>query len=401
VSARLALLLAIFLDLVGFGMAFPDVQLRAEAFGAPGWLIGIVLSSYFLTQFLVSPHWGRLSDRIGRKPVLAFCTTLSALSMVVYAYAQTIELILASRVVAGLAAANVVVAQAYLAETTSGSQRQKAMGQMSAAILLGLIAGPALGGLLADLGGNWLMGWSAAGASALSLAWILVAVPGRRPLEEREPGKAPVFAYGILKDVPGLRSVFWIAAAGWFALACLEGTFGRLIKHNLGYGQLEFGILFSYESGVGALMGLVVAWVSARLLHGGTLRLGYVLMGLGLGIMPLARSFFELLVAGTLFAIGTGLTNPTLNTVGSLLTPENRQGELFGVLQATRSVGFLVGPTLGGALFDWRPWAPYVLATAVAFGAAALLRVPPRADHPEDVTEPSSEPASAAPQNVG
>lgn len=375
----LPLLFAIFLDMVGFGMAFPDVQLRAEAFGAPGWLIGAVLASYFVTQFLVSPHWGRLSDRIGRKPVLATCTALSAASMVVYAFADSIPMIFVSRLFAGFAAANVVVAQAYIADNTDDAGRQKAMGQMSAAMLIGLIAGPAIGGYLAELGGNYLMGLVAAGASLLSLFWILVAVPHRPPSETREPGKAPIFAFGLLRDVPELRRLFWIASAGWFVVACLEGTFGRLIKHNLGYGQLEFGIVFSYESLMGAIVGLGLAWVSARLSNGSILRVGYVLQGIGLGYMPLARNLFELLLAGTLFSIGTGLANPTLNTVGSLLTPPNRQGELFGVLQATRSVGFFIGPILGGLMFDLAPASPYVLAAIVALLAAGLVRLSPTA----------------------
>jgi len=380
--ALLPLLFAIFLDMVGFGMAFPDVQLRAEAFGAPGWLIGTVLASYFITQFLVSPHWGRLSDRIGRKPVLAVCTALSALSMVAYAFAGSIPLIFLSRVLAGFAAANVVVAQAYIADNTDEAGRQKAMGQMSAAMLIGLIAGPAIGGYLAELGGNYLMGMTAAGASTLSLIWILTAVPRRPPTEVREPGKAPIFALGILKDLPDLRRLFWIAAAGWFVVACLEGTFGRLIKHNLGYGQAEFGIVFSYESLVGAGVGLALAWISARLSNGSLLRIGYAMQGIGLAAMPLGRNLFELMAAGTFFAIGTGLANPTLNTVGSLLTPADRQGELFGVLQATRSVGFFVGPVLGGILFDWAPVLPYILAASVALLAALVMRVPERAATP-------------------
>jgi MFS family permease len=372
----LALLFAIFLDLVGFGMAFPDVQLRAEQFGAPGWLIGILLSSYFITQFLVSPHWGRLSDRIGRKPVLSVCTALSALSMVVYAFADSIWGILFARILAGLAAANVVVAQAYIADNTPEDQRQKSMGQMSSAVLIGLIAGPAIGGFLAELGGNRLMGLTAAGASTLSLLWILLAVPHQPPAAERQPGKAPLLAFGILRELPDLRRIFWIAAAGWFVVACLEGTFGRLIKHNLGYGQAEFGIVFSWESLVGALIGLGIGWLSKRMSSSAIIRSGYVLQALGLGYTPFARNLIELLVCGSLFALGTGITNPTLNAVGSLVTPPTRQGELFGVLQATRSLGFFVGPMIGGLLFDQLPMAPYLLAGGVAAIAALIIRVP-------------------------
>ncbi len=394
---ELPLLFAIFLDLVGFGMAFPDVQLRAEVFGAPGWLIGMVLSSYFLTQLIVSPHWGALSDRIGRKPVLLGCTVLSALSMLVYAFAGTVWLILASRVLAGFAAANVVVGQAYIADITPEKDRHAAMGRVSAAILMGLVAGPAIGGELAAVGGNYLMGLTAASASTLSCLWILFGVKALPPSSVQKPGARQLFAIGLLRDVAPLRRIFFVSAAGWFSLACLEGTFGRLIERLFGYGQREFGWVFSYESLLGAGVGLLLAWISRRMAALTILRLGYTLQGVGLALNPLAPwvaagiagiavpgviepAFVALLIASTVYGLGVGIANPTINTVCSALAPSDRQGEMFGLLQGARSVGFLAGPILGGLLFDWQPAAPYYLAGAVALGAAALVKIPERAE---------------------
>lgn len=385
-ATRLALLFAVFLDMAGFGMAFPDVQLRAEAFGAPGWLIGALLASYFVTQTFASPQWGRLSDRIGRKPVLLLCTALSAGSMVAYAYAETALGILAARILAGFAAANIVAAQAYISDNTDEAGRTKAMGQMSAVMLVGLVAGPALGGFLAEWGGNYLLGYSAAGASLLSLAFLAFGVPGEPPKAGGHEKRRSVFAFGLLRSHPPLLRLFLIASAGWFVLACLEGTFGRLISHNLGYGQAEFGIIFSYESLLGAFVGVGLAWLAARRSHSFILRLGYSLQGIGVGATPFARNLPELFLASTVFAVGVGLTNPTLNAVGSLLAPADRQGELFGLMQATRSVGFFIGPVLGGALFDWMPAAPYLVAGIVALSAAFLMKVPETADRTGTVT---------------
>ena len=374
-ARELPLLFAIFLDLVGFGMAFPDIQLRAEVFGAPGWIIGMLLSSYFLVQMAASPKWGLLSDRIGRKPVLLICQALSALSMLAYAYANGLWGILGSRVLAGFAAANVVVAQAYIADTLSDEDRAVGMGRVGAAISAGLIAGPAIGGWLAEAGGNHLLGLVAAAAAGFGLLWIAVGVPHRPPTVERKPGKRPVVDLSILREVPQLPRLFTIAAASWFALACLEGTFGRLIKHNLGFGQREFGLIFSYESVLSVLVqAFLLAWILKRVTQPSLLRLAYALQGVGLALTPFAPGLAALFVVSTLYALGAGFANPTINTLCSAATPQDRQGEMFGLLQATRSVGFLVGPTLGGIIFDWNVAAPYLLAGGVCLAALTLDR---------------------------
>ena len=264
---RAALYFAIFLDMVGFSMILPDVQTRLEARGAGGLTIGLILSSYFLVQTVVSPLWGRFSDRVGRKPVLIVCGGLSALSLLVYGLSADPLWVLASRVLAGFAAANVVAAQAYLADTlphdaraTEGQvERTALLGRMGAFITSGLVLGPALGGWLAFLGGNRLLGFAAAGASALGALWIAAAVsstaPRRKSENEKEKARRPIFFFdfSLFAVAPKLRPLLILAASAYFALACLEGTFGRLIKHKLGLGPREFGFIFGYEALVAVL----------------------------------------------------------------------------------------------------------------------------------------------------
>src|SRR6478609_5858823 len=127
-------LVALFLDLAAFGMVFPDVQLHSRELGASGPIIGLLLASMFVIQIVASPPWGVLSDRIGRRPVFVFCTLLSASSWLVYAVSTNLWVIFLSRVLAGLAAANVVVAQAYLADISEEDRRSGAMGRAGAAI---------------------------------------------------------------------------------------------------------------------------------------------------------------------------------------------------------------------------------------------------------------------------
>jgi MFS family permease len=364
----------VFLDLVGFGMILPDIQTRLESYGARGWLIGSLLASYFLIQMLASPLWGRVSDRLGRKPVLLLCGLFSALSMLIYALADSVVWVLLSRVLAGMGAANVVAAQAFLADRTPESQRAAALGRMSAATTSGLIFGPALGGWLSALGGNALLGVMAAGASGLGTLWVAVSVPGGPPPQARAPrGPNSPVDFALLKELPALRSLFLLAALALLALACLEGTFGRLIRHQLGYGPLEFGLLFGFEALLSvAAQALLLAPLSARLRPVLLLRLAYCLQGAGLALMPFAPNLAGLFAACALYAVGIGLANPALNTLCSALTPADRQGEMFGLLQSVRAFGFLLGPVLGGILFDWRVEAPYLLAGAVMFCAGWL-----------------------------
>lgn len=371
------LFFAIFLDLVGFGMAFIDLQFRAEVYGASSEGIGLILASYSAVQLVVSPIWGRISDRVGRKPILLICTFLSAMSMLVYAFFPTIIGIIVSRVLAGFAAANVVVGQAYLVDVTNEEQRKGAMGRVNAAILLGLILGPTVGGEIVTRWGSQMLGLVAAAASLLSSLWIWVGIPHLEPREIVEPGKKNlIFNFSILRQVPGLLNLFAVTFAGWFVLACLEGTFGRLIQHNLGYGQREFGWVFSYESLLGAGISASLGWFAARASQLNLLRVGYMFQGIGVAMFPLAPNLWVIFIASSIYAFGLGICTPTANAVLSSATPEERQGELFGVIQAARSFGFLFGPFLGGYLFGIRPSSPYFLAAGVAFLAMLIVRVP-------------------------
>lgn len=381
-ALELPLLFAIFLDLVGFGMTFPDVQLRAEKYGASGWLIGVVLASYYLVQMIVSPLWGRWSDRTGRKPVMVLCGVLSAGSMVIYALGHSVGAMLLSRIAAGFGAANVVTAQAYLTEAKDETGRAAAQGRISAAVSAGLVFGPVIGGFLAQAGGNFLLGIVAAAASGFGALWIVVAVPaqavpgtGKRDLKSRSE------AVSLLKDHSALRRLFVVAVVGWFALACLEGTFGRLIEHTLHYGQMEFGILLSVEALVAVIQGGFYSHIARRLGAEKLLCLSYLFQAVGLGLMPFAPGLGTLALLGALFGLGVGLATPTINGRASVLTPESRQGEVFGLLQSTRAFGFLLGPILGGILFDVKPEAPYLVAAAGLSSLGAWLYLASRHEH--------------------
>lgn len=383
-AAERPILVAIFLDLLGFGMVVADFQLRAEHLVPAGWpagaVIGGLLGSTFAIQFVVSPWWGRRSDAVGRKSVLITCTFLSAMAMLVFGLADGIEWLLVSRVFAGLGSANVAVAQAWIADEYEGAPRTAALGRVSAAIGAGLVIGPPLGGHLSEFGGNRAIGLVAGIGSLIGVVWLALAMPKRLPEVERAPGKRGDFGFSLLREIPSLRRLFLIAVVAWFSLAALEGTFARLIERLFGYGQREFGWIFGFEALLGIIVSAkVLGWVAERTRETMLLRGAYLAQGVGLvlnpfaGALPFAAPLVLLFVASTLFATGSSLANPTINAICSRLTPDKRQGELFGLLQGSRGIGFILGPIVGGVLFDMNPIAPYLLAGAVCVVAALLV----------------------------
>ncbi len=364
--------LAVFLDLCGFAMVLVDIQFRAQSFGAVGWQIGLIQASTFIVQVLLSPMWGRLSDRVGRKSVFVACTCLSSLSFLCYAFAPSLWILLLSRVIGGFGAANVAIAQAATADAYSGAERTMALGRLSAALTTGLIVGPVLGGFLAEAFNSQLIGLVGAGLSLVGASLVLIF--SRMAPGSFEPEKSSFSFFPLARKHPELSPLLVAGGVAWFSLAMLEGTFGRLIQRTLGLGQSEFGLIFGFESIIGVLvqavlLGFILKFVRERK----ALVIALVLQGAGLAASPFAPEFAWLFVASGVYAIGNSLANPMISSLCSRQVPESSQGELFGVIQSARSVGFIFGPILGGAVFDWQPYAPYIIAGVVSVVAAGLV----------------------------
>lgn len=383
-TTEVALLIAVFLDMVGFTMLIPDVQLRAETmlggFAFKGPIIGALLQMTFVVQLFASPRWGRWADKTGRRRIFVICQWISSVAMLVYGLAHSIAPLFISRILAGFGGANVSIAQA-MAAVSAGEDRKRVLGWVSATLSAGMIFGPAVGGLAAEQYGPHFIGYLGAAISFAGGIIVLLFVPKDSGNHEEQPRSNPIFDFTIFRTYPNLLPFFWIAVTASFALATLEGTFGRLIHAMLGYGQREFGVIFSYEALLGIFVSVVaLAWLGKRFCDTTLLRMGYVVQGIGLGLNPLAGvlapfapGMVWLLIASTLYAFGSGVVGPTLSTLASNTVPEKIQGELFGTMQSARTVGFIIGPILGGFLFDiWHP-GPYVLAAMVCLVVAIAL----------------------------
>jgi MFS family permease len=369
------LFLTVFIDLLGFGIVIPLLPLYAEQYDASAVAIGLLMGSFSATQFVFAPIWGGLSDRIGRRPIILFSLAGSVVSYSLLGLAGSLPALFVARLLAGAAAANIPVAQAYVADTTSPEQRAKGMGMIGAAFGLGFILGPAIGGFL-TLYGHSAPAFAAAGLSLLNLAWASWRLPEsvRRadahaslahPLQLRRLRRV----VGVPQAVPLLLLLFFTT----FSFANMETTFALLSRHRFGFPPDQIGRLFTYMGLVAAVVqGGLISRLVKRFGEPRLIVIGAFLMAGGLLWTPYGLALGPLLLALAALAAGQGLLHPSLSSLLSRSADATEQGAMLGVAQSLSSLARIVGPVWGGVLYEVAsPAAPYV-SVSVVMAIAAL-----------------------------
>jgi MFS family permease len=366
-----ALWVTVAVDLVGFGIVIPILPLYAERFGASPATSGLLLASFSLAQFAAAPAWGRLSDRIGRKPVLLVSLAGTAAGSLVTAVAPGLLVLFLGRVLDGASGGSVAVAQAAATDLAPPPQRARLLGLLGAAYGVGFVAGPALGGL-ASVGGPRLP-FLLAGA----LAALNAVVAARRLAEPRNPVPRP--AEAAPASEPGAPRTPLLAAAFLMtaSFAVFETTFALLAARRLALGGPAISALF-------VLAGVVVAatnarWVAPcvrRLGDVGTLRLGLAVEAAGLAVLATADVVAALVTGVALLAAGHGLAAPAATTAVAARVAPHRRGRALGEQQAATSLARIAGPVLAGIVFGRAgPTQAFVLGAALALVAAVATRL--------------------------
>jgi DHA1 family tetracycline resistance protein-like MFS transporter len=352
-SATGALFVTVMIDLIGFGIVLPLLPGYAARFAVSETAIGLLVGSFSLMQFLFAPWWGRLSDRIGRRPVILIGLAGSALSYLLFAVAGSFWILLLSRVLAGGMGATVNVTQAYLADVTPVERRAKAMGLLGAAFGLGFVLGPAIAGLTVRWGTR-APGLVAAGISLASfcLAWIrLPETRVHRPLETLPPAS----------DWGRLAAPFGVLFLLVLAFTLMHVVFPLYSQRTLQFDQSHTAYFFVLLGLVSALVqGLLIGGLSRRFSEHTLMVAGGGLLSLGLALIPFAQrtapsegtSLPGLLAAIVLIAVGSGLAMPSITGYVSRITPPSRQGAALGTLQSIGSVARIAGPTASGFLTE-------------------------------------------------
>ena len=363
-----------FLDLIGFGLVVPLLPLVVRATGGEAALAGAALGVYSLAQLVATPWLGHLSDRVGRRPVVLFSLAGNALSMAMFALAVEqgwLWLLFASRVLGGATAANLATLQVVIADTTAEADRPARLGRMGAAIGLGMVAGPILGGVLLHLA-TWAPAAGAGFAALGALGLAFFALPETRPADPSRPS-LPVQRVAAPDPPLGLRArVAALPFLGFFGVAALQATFPLHAEARLGLGPAGIGVAFGAFGAVlmlvqGGLVGpLARRFPPVRLIAGGPL-----LMALGFAGLSLAGGVAATAV-GLAVAAGIALLNPLATAIASSIAPPASRGKMLGQQQSAGTLGRVLGPVAGGALYA-RAGGPTVFLVAALVAAAGFL----------------------------
>ena len=383
-SSLLVLFLTVFIDLIGFGMVIPFLSFYAREYGASGTTVGAVVGIYSIMQFFFAPIWGRLSDRIGRRPVLLISLTASCIGYFLFGFARSLFTLFVSRIIAGVGGANIGTAQAYIADTTTTEERAKGMGLIGAAFGMGFILGPPLSGILSDVGihhgmpGNLLPGLVAGSLSlsALTLAFFVLG-ESKRPDTKVRAGLPPQFDRRVWRELGHKRLLALIMLTLFLMLLSVAGMETSVTLHardRFHFQQIDLSYFFLF-------MGVIVATIQggligklARAVGEKTLvSIGTASYTLGLALVPGVWRVPLLYLVAFLVSIGTGLCYPSLTSMVTKASPANEHGSMLGIATAVGSLARFIGPIAMGFLYDVAQARGAFYGGAVLTGAAFLL----------------------------
>ncbi|MEA2166208.1 MAG: transporter, family, tetracycline resistance protein [Thermoanaerobaculia bacterium] len=386
------LFLTVFIDLIGFGMVIPFLSFYAREYGASGTTVGMVVGVYSIMQFFFAPVWGRLSDRIGRRPVILISLTASCIGYFLFAFSRSLTLLFLSRIVAGAGGANIGTAQAYIADKTTTENRAKGMGIIGAAFGMGFILGPPLSGILSHVGtkhgmaGNLLPGVVAGSLSLIALTIAFFVLGESKPPDLRpRSGIPPQFdkrvwswmaSHGLVLAIISTTLITLLAVAG------METSVTLHARDRFHFTQLQMSWFFLF-------MGLIVAVIQGGLIGKLAKRFGektLIATGtasftIGLALVPLVWRVPLLYGVVFFIAVGQGLTYPSLTSLLTKATPSSEHGSMLGLASGLGSLARFIGPILVGFLYDLAQargaFYGSAVITAIAFVLALRMRKQP------------------------
>lgn len=350
------LIITNFVDMVGLLMIIPLMPFYAREMGGGGLVVAILMSSFTAAQLLSAPMWGAFSDRYGRRPALLVGLTASCIAYVVFAYANSIWLLLLSRIVQGAGGGTVGVIQAYVADSVEPDNRAKALGWLSAATNVGVAIGPAIGGAALAFGR------SGPGLAAATLCLVNIFFAWKFLRESRDMTEAhekkprasrTVIARVISHPNEPAPRLIWIYAIAMGAFSGLMAILALFLADRFGIGKDQIWLFYTY---VGVISVVTRAGILGRMVdrygEAQLSRIGLGLLATGLATLPLARGYFSLAIAVALIPLGTAFTFPCVTSMLSRVISSRERGLYMGVQQTFGGLSRVIIPLWAGFSYD-------------------------------------------------
>jgi MFS family permease len=405
-SPLLPIFLIVVVDILGLTIMLPVLPFYAERFGASPAVVGLLVSSYALCQLVAGPALGSLSDRIGRKPVLIVSQVGTFLGFLLLAGANSLWMVFASRVIDGLTAGNLSIAQAYIADVTTPKERARSFAVIGIAFGIGFLVGPGVSGYLSAHYGFQVPILCAAALSLTSILGTLFLLPSVPPSPEGDQPAAPISpvqeaeapaapggkrlrildwgAYAEYFRRPVLGGLLWEFFLFTFAFASFTGGFAlfaerRFSWNGVPFGPKQVGYVFTYSGLLGIVVqGSLRAGWPVRLF--GEVRLvtfGFAAAAAGYAILGMSHVVPTLLLAATFSSLGNGLIRPALTSLITQQVGRGEQGVVLGLNQSLMSIAQIVGPAIAGAFIDrgwlsiWAFWTALITLVALVLNRNA------------------------------
>lgn len=381
--------------MIGFGIIIPILPFYVEQMGANATQLGMLMAVFSIMQFIFSPMWGTISDRRGRKPVLLLGVLGNALTMFAMGFATNYWMLFAARALAGvLSSATMPTAMAYISDSTDERARSGGMGVIGAAMGVGMVLGPGIGGWMSSI--SLAAPFFTGGVlSLLAMLLIVFVLPESLPAEQRvdqsSQARGPQLA-PMWKALFGpLGFLFFLAFIINFALANFEGVFGLFAAHRYGYGPGQVGTVMMVIGVISAIVqGLATGPVTERFGEAVVIKVSLLASAVGFVLMLLAESYPVVLLTVGLFVISNAMLRPAIASATSKMA-EGGQGMVMGLNNGYQSLGRTAGPLWAGAMFDVNLIFPYLTAAVIMLASFfATLFVAPGKVGPLRQSEPKA-----------
>ncbi|HTN83942.1 MAG TPA: MFS transporter [Sorangium sp.] len=383
-SPLLPIFLTVFVDVLGLTLVLPLLPFYAEHFGASELVVGVLAASYAVCQLVSGPILGRISDRAGRKPTLLASQTGTFIGFLVLGSASSLWMLFLGRIIDGLTAGNLTIAQAYISDVTRPEERTRAFGLIGIAFGSGFLLGPAITGELASRFGY---GAPAYGAAVLSLTSILLTatlLPAKPVVPAASPeaaataaprpaaiGRGDAFRRYFDRPLPRRRLLEFFAFS--LSFSTLIGGLALFLERRFSFGVKETGYLYAFSGLIGgSIQGGLIGRLARRYGEERLALVGFATMVIGYGLLGAAYTLPTLLVLVAIAAFGAAVVRPSVTTLLTKSVGRDEQGAALGVSQSLASISQIVGPIGAGWLIEHRALAAYGL-MAASFAALGFV----------------------------